>query len=42
MGLETEIMRFKRERLVGSWKRLREERVADDFGHCVHGQRCGG
>jgi hypothetical protein len=36
MGLEREIMRFKRERLVGSWRRLREERVAGDSGHCVH------
>ena len=32
MGLERERMRFKRERLVGSWRRLREERVASDFG----------
>jgi hypothetical protein len=30
MGLERERMRFKRERLVGSWRRLREERVAGD------------
>jgi hypothetical protein len=30
MGLEREMMRFKRERLVGSWRRLREERVAGD------------
>jgi hypothetical protein len=32
MGLEREMMRFKRERLVGSWRRLREERVAGDSG----------
>ena len=31
MGLERERMRFKREILVGSWRRLREERVADNF-----------
>ena len=30
MGLEREMMRFKIERLVGSWRRLREERVAGD------------
>jgi hypothetical protein len=36
MGLERERMRFKRERLVRSWRRLREERVAGDSGHCVH------
>ena len=32
MGLERERMIFKRERLVGSWRRLREERVASDSG----------
>ena len=32
MGLEREMMRFKRERLVGSLRRLREERVAGDSG----------
>jgi hypothetical protein len=32
MGLERERMRFKRERLVGSCRRLREERVAGDSG----------
>jgi hypothetical protein len=42
MGLERGMMRFKRERLVGSWRRLREERVADNSGHYVHRQRCGG
>jgi hypothetical protein len=38
-GLERERTRFKRERLVGSWRRLREERVAGDSGHCVHRQQ---
>jgi hypothetical protein len=42
MSLERESMRFKRERLVGSWRRLREERMAGDSGHYVHRQRCGG
>ena len=32
MGLEREMMRFKRERLVGRLRRLREERVAGDSG----------
>jgi hypothetical protein len=32
MDLEREMMRFKRERLVGSWRRLREERTAGDSG----------
>jgi hypothetical protein len=32
MGLEREMMRFKREILVGSWRRLREEIVASDSG----------
>jgi hypothetical protein len=32
MGLEKERMRFKRERLVGSWRRLREEKAAGDSG----------
>ena len=32
MGLERENMRFKIKRLVGSWRRLREERVAGDSG----------
>ena len=35
MGLEREMMRFKREILVGSWRRLREERVAGDFAVMV-------
>jgi hypothetical protein len=30
MGLEREKMRFKGERSVGSWRRLKEERVAGD------------
>ena len=42
IGLERKRMRCKSERMVGSWRRLREERVAGDFGHCVHHQRCGG
>jgi hypothetical protein len=32
VGLERKRMRFKREILVGSWRRLREERVAGNFG----------
>ena len=32
MGLEREMMRFKGEILVRSWRRLREERVAGDSG----------
>jgi hypothetical protein len=42
MGLEREMMRLKIKILVGSWRRLRDERVPGNSGHCVHRQRCGG
>ena len=42
MGLEREMIRFKREILIESWRRLRKDRVAGDSDYCVHRQWCGG